>query len=150
MLRHAAVGAALVVLALGVLVSPAVAEPTTPTAPPPSDDDGSDRGNRGSAGVDPNGVWGDVTVTTPGGPGTTPISTGSSYFDGCIFDRAQANVPYVTGRSDIASVNVDNSVFPDETHVIFALTRLGRDRSGSTPTRSTPPEKPRRHRLSMR
>ncbi len=133
MLKRAVVGTALFVAALGALGSPALAEPTPPpptttpptTTAPPSDGSESYQEGRGGAGVDGSDLWVGVTETTPGGPGTTPISTGSSYFDGCIFDRAEANVPYVTGRSDIASINVDNSVFPEETHVIFCPDRVG-------------------------
>ncbi|MGI9616262.1 MAG: hypothetical protein ACR2QO_25330, partial [Acidimicrobiales bacterium] len=69
--------------------------------------------------------WSSVTRTTSGDDGTTPISTGSSYFDGCDFDQVAAGEEYVTGRSDIASVNVDNSVFPEDQWVIFCPDRIG-------------------------
>jgi hypothetical protein len=66
-----------------------------------------------------------VVRTTAGGDGTTPIGTGSSYFVGCDFDRVAAGEEYVTGRDDVASVNVDNSVFPVDHWVIFCPDRIG-------------------------
>lgn len=101
MLQEVVMAVGVVAFATGSWTSPILADTTA--TPVDTSNDGDDCGRcTGDAGSDLEGneLWAGAARTTTGGDGTTPISTGSSYFDGCVFDQAAAGEEYVTGRSD--------------------------------------------------